>query len=103
MATSRLRASHAFQYCRDRTRSTMTTARTATSPVRPSQGLAGSGGSPRRPATSAAFVSAPPSPVRGGAELELRAVVGSPVGQFGAVPGDDLPDPQRGWRPEQVV
>ena len=33
MATSRLRASHAFQYCRNRPRSTMTIARTATSPV----------------------------------------------------------------------
>src|SRR6516225_2957964 len=41
--------------------------------------------------------------VRGGAQLQLRAVVGGPVGQFGAVPGDDLPDPPRRQRAEQVV
>src|SRR5262249_47495109 len=38
-----------------------------------------------------------------GAQLQLRAVVRGPVGQFGAVPGDDLPDPQRRRRAEQVV
>src|SRR5580693_3409514 len=38
-----------------------------------------------------------------GGQLQLRAVVGGAVGQFGAVPGDDLADPQRGQRPEQVV
>src|SRR5262249_330817 len=32
------------------------------------------------------------------ADLQLRAVVGGAVGQVGAVPGDDLPDPQRGQR-----
>src|SRR5262249_39165416 len=36
------------------------------------------------------------------ADLQLRAVVGGAVGQVGAVPGDDLPDPQRGQRAEQV-
>jgi len=44
-----------------------------------------------------------PSAPGGGAELQLGAVVGGAAGQFRAVPGDDLPDPPRGERPEQVV